>query len=377
MKIVFTGSGTGGHFYPLIAVAEEVNTIVAKRKLLPPELYFIGPEPYDRRALYEAGITFRQSPAGKVRRYFSFLNIVDLFKIATGIVGSIFQLYKIYPDVIFSKGGYASFPTLVAARLLRIPVVIHESDAHPGRVNAWAGKFAQYIAVAYPEVAEFFKNKDRVILTGIPVRHDLQTVGSKTGAEFLKLENNVPAILILGGSQGSKHINDTILDALPGILEKYQIIHQTGPKLHEEVARTADFILRESEHKERYHAFPFLNPLQLRMAAGAADIIISRAGSGSIFEIATWGKPSILIPIPEHISHDQRRNAYAYARTGAAVVIEQDNLTDGLLISEINRLEGDPALRKKLSEAASAFATPQAATTIAQMLLDVALSHEN
>jgi len=375
MKVVFTGGGSGGHFYPIIAVAEEINTIIAERKLLDPKLFYIGPEPYDSRALYENNIEFKQSPAGKMRRYFSLLNVTDLLKTITGILGSIWQLYQIYPDVIFSKGGYASFPTLVAARLLRIPVIIHESDAVPGRVTKWSAQFAKKIAVSYPETATFFDEK-KTALTGQPVRHSLYVVAKEGGKEFLDLDNTLPTLFIVGGSLGSQRINDTILDALPKLVNTYQIIHQTGEHNFEEVQRTASFILRENPHQNRYHVFDFLNPLALRMAAGAATLIISRAGSGLIFEIAMWGVPSIMIPIPEDISHDQTKNAFSYARSGAAIVVEEKNLTPNLLLSEINRLIGDTSLLNQMGAAAKKFSKPKAARSIAEAIITIGLSHE-
>jgi len=375
MKIVFTGGGTGGHFYPIIAVAEALNALIEEEHLVRPELYYIGPEPYDERALYENGITFVQSPAGKMRRYFSLLNVLDLFKTAIGIIKATLQLYKLYPDIVFSKGGYASFPTLVAARILRIPVMIHESDASPGRVTKWAAQFARRIAVAYPETAQFFPGKN-VARTGIPVRKDFFTQAKAGGADFFKWNEELPTLFILGGSQGAQRINDVILDALPQLTERYNVIHQTGPKNFEEVDRTSKLVLRENPHADRYKPFPFLNTLSMKMAAGAATLIISRAGSGTIFEIATWGIPAILIPIPEEISHDQRKNAYAYARSRGAIVVEEHNLTPNLLVSEINRLTEDQKLMEEMRAAGKSFATPDAARIIAIGLLEIVLEHE-
>ena len=222
MKIVFTGGGTGGHFYPIIAVAREMNAIAREKKLFELKLFYFGPDPYDSRALYENGIGFKQSTAGKLRRYFSLLNFSDLFKTTLGSIRSIWQLYRIYPDVVFSKGGYASFPTVLAARILRIPVVIHESDASPGRVNSWAGKFARKVAVSYPETSGFFETKNKnVALTGNPIRRELYDIGKKSGNDFLKFDLEVPTLLIIGGSQGSQRINDAVLDSLAKLVEKY------------------------------------------------------------------------------------------------------------------------------------------------------------
>lgn len=375
MKIVLTGSGSGGHFYPLIAVADAIQTIAKERKLLPPELYHIAPRAYDERLLFEHNIEFRRSPAGKVRRYFSLLNIFDTIKTAIGVVRSIFLLYSIYPDVIFSKGGYDSFPVVLAGRLLRIPIVIHESDAHPGRANLWAAKFARSIAVSYPDSVDYFP-KEKVALTGNPIRAAIARPSHEGAFTFLNLEENVPVILIIGGSQGAQKINDTVLDMLPDLVKKYQILHQTGKENFTQVKETAQVILGDDPHVTRYHAFPYFNELALRMAAGAADLVVSRAGSNSIFEIATWGLPSIVIPIPEAISHDQRKNAYAFARTEGTVVVEQHNLSPHLLLSEIDRLMADPDLRAEMGEKARTFARPDAAATIATELIEIALEHE-
>jgi UDP-N-acetylglucosamine--N-acetylmuramyl-(pentapeptide) pyrophosphoryl-undecaprenol N-acetylglucosamine transferase len=275
---------------------------------------------------------------------------------------------------VFGKGGYASFPMLLAARIFRIPVVIHESDSVPGIVNKWAGKFAQKIAVSYPEAAEYFP-KDKVALTGNPIRKSALLPAREGAHEFLHLEAGLPVIVVLGGSQGAQAINELILAALPHLVEKYEVIHQTGEDNFKEVSGRAKVALINSPHPERYKPFAYLNDLATRMSAGAATLIVSRAGS-ALFEIAAWGVPCIAIPIPESVSHDQTKNAFAYARSGGAVVIEQNNLTPGLLLSEIQRIVSDPALIRSMGEKARSFARVDAAKVIAESLLDIGLSHE-
>lgn len=375
MKILLTGSGSGGHFYPLIAVAEAIRDLSKEKKLIEPQLFYAAPEEYDGDALFANDITFVKTSAGKLRRYFSFLTIIDFFKTAWGVTVSIFRIFFLYPDVIFAKGGYGSFPTLLAARLFRIPVVIHESDTVPGRVNRWAGKFATRVALSYPHAATFF-SEDKVAVTGNPIRKALLHKATEGAHEFLKLEREVPVILILGGSQGAAAINDVILRTLPVLVEKYQIIHQTGVKHLKEVEQIASVVLQQSSYKTRYKPFDTFNELAMRMAAGAADLVISRAGS-TIFEIAAWGVPSILVPIPESVVKDQTTNAFTYARTGAAVVIEQNNLAPTLLISEINRIMENKDLYARMQLAAQAASSGDAARIIAEELLTIALSHES
>lgn len=374
MRILFTGGGTGGHFYPIIAIAQDIGDVVAERNLLSPELFYLAPTPYDPQRLFDLDITYHRVPAGKLRRYFSLLNVLDAFKTAVGIIGAIWHVFRIYPDVIFSKGGYASFPVVLAAKLFRIPLIIHESDATPGRVNAWASAFAQKIAISFAETASHFP-KDRVAHTGNPIRDDLYQPAAEGAHEFLGLDPELPVILILGGSQGAQKINNAVLDALETLTERFQVIHQTGTAHIEEVRGIADVALGGTEKRARYKPFGYLDTLAMRMSAGAADLVVSRAGS-TIFEIALWGKPAIVIPLPRSSDDHQRKNAFAYARAGAAEVMEEGNLTPHILSAEIERLMDDPDARQRMGEAAAAFAQPDAARTIAREIISIALAHE-
>src|SRR3989338_2371702 len=320
MKIVFTGGGTGGHFYPIIAVAERVNQIIDHENILGAKLYYISDSPYDKEMLFENGLLYEEITAGKMRTYFSlksfFENFSDIFKMFFGVINAFFKMFSIYPDAVFGKGGYASFPTIFAARILRIPVVIHESDSTPGRVNKWAGHFAKKVAVSFIEVSDYFPKK-RVAWTGQPIRTEIENpAGRNEALKYFKLEGDLPVILVLGGSQGAELINNTILDALPRLVNNYQIIHQTGVKNFVMVVDRAEVVLSDNKYKLRYLSMPFLNPLAMKMAAGAASIVISRAGS-MLFEIASWGVPAILIPITNTNMDHQKKNAFNYARVGA------------------------------------------------------------
>ncbi|MDQ5955200.1 MAG: UDP-N-acetylglucosamine--N-acetylmuramyl-(pentapeptide) pyrophosphoryl-undecaprenol [Patescibacteria group bacterium] len=375
MKIVFTGGGTGGHFYPIVAVAEAVHEVVRDKKLVEPELYYMAPEPYNNEVLYANSVTFLKIPAGKLRHYFSLRNVTDGFKTLWGIVLSLWRLYFLYPDVVFGAGGYASFPPLVAARILGIPVVIYATDAQPSRVNKWAGKFAVKIAISFPDAAKFFP-AEKFAFTENPVRKHLMLPAREGAYEFLKLDPTIPVVWILGGSQGAVAINDAILAGLPKLLEEYQVVHQTGEANITEVAGRAKIALEGSAYANRYKPFGYLNELALRMTAGAAKVAVCRSGAGTIFELATWGIPAILVPIPEEISHDQTKNALSYARTGAASIIEQRNLTPGVLLAEINRILQHQETARTMSQAARSFARADAGKVIAEALLSIALSHE-
>ncbi len=374
MKILFTGGGTGGHFYPIIAVAEEIRNISLEQKLIGVQLYFASIDKYNDQLLFDNNIQFVKVTAGKWRRYFSIKNFFDIFKTGFGVIGAIWKLYWIYPDVVFGKGGFASFPILVAARILRIPVIIHESDSHPGKVNLWAKKFAYRIAVSYPAALDYFP-KDKTAWTGNPLRKEILHPIKEGSHEFLKLQKDIPTIFITGGSQGAQMINETVIEILPELVKDFQVIHQVGKNNFDEIAGRSRVILTASEHKDRYHLYDYLNDTAMRMTSGVANLVVSRAGS-TIFEIAYWGIPSIIIPLPESISHDQTTNAFTYARSGGAVVIEQTNLTPSILLSEIRRIMGDQALQQTMSEHARAFSRPDAARLIAKELINISLGHE-
>ncbi len=376
MKILLTGGGTGGHFYPLIAVAEKINSLIDQQKIVDAKLYYMSDTPYDKAALFENGITFIEVSAGKNRLYKSSKNFTDMFKVALGCLSGLVQLFVLYPDVVFSKGGYASVPALFAARILRIPVIIHDSDSVPGRVSLWSAKFAHRIAISYPEAIEYFIQKDKVALTGQPIREEIGHRAKDGVFEYFKFDPTIPTVFIVGGSQGAQNINNILVDILPELLKKYQVIHQVGSLLMTENTERISVVLDKHPFAERYKPYPTLNPLMLKMASGASSLIVSRAGS-MIFEIANWGVPSIIIPIPLDISHDQKHNAYNYARSGACTVIEEGNLTPSILYAEIDKLLSNKERLESMSKQALTFAKPDAALQIATELVKIAVSHEN
>ncbi len=193
--------------------------------------------------------------------------------------------------------------------------------------------------------------------------------------EFFKLDKDLPVIYVTGGSQGAQALNEGLLAALPQLLQKYQVIHQTGDDNLKDISNRAKVIMGDNPNLARYHPVGYLNDLATRMAAGVASLVISRAGS-TVFEIASWGLPSILVPLPTAAEDHQTKNAFAYARAGACVVIEQNNLTPGLLVSEVNRILSHEQVRHAMANAARAFARADAASLIASALLDIAISHE-
>lgn len=367
MKIVITGAG-GGHFYPLIAVIESVRKQTFVQKIVQPEVFFFSDKPYDEKALFEQEIKFIEVPAGKLRLYPSLETITDLFKTLYGCVLALFKLYSVYPDVVFAKGGYASFPTLVAARILSIPVVVHESDTIPGRTTKFGGNFATRVALSYPEAAPFFP-KETSALTGQPIR---ETLLPKEGYRRVYGNRERPAIMVLCGSQGSQRINEVILQILPDLLAKYDIVHQVGVANLDEVKKITTEMLKDHEFKNHYFIDGFMD---VSLFYPKVDMVITR-GSSSMFEIALWQLPMIVIPIPTSISRDQCSNAYAMAGRGVATVLEENNVGKSVVFSQISQILDSKEKYAKMSEAGMQFENSRhAASTIARELIRICVSH--
>ena len=372
MRIVLVGGGTGGHFYPLIAVAEALrdrDRALTKQT----DLIYFGPEEYNRDELARLNIKFEYCPAGKKRRYFSLRNFTDKFKIFGGIFTAIWKLYKHYPDVVFSKGGFTSVPIVTAAWILKIPIVIHESDAVPGRANKFASRFARYIGISYDDTIDHFP-AEKTALTGLPIRKAF-FAPLPNPHQTLGIPADRPVIFVTGGSLGALRVNNLILDSLDELLPQFTVVHQAGDQHVGVVAKSASSLVTDLDQLAHYFVFGHLDGMRFSAAQQAASLIISRAGSGTIGEISILGKPSILIPIPEDVSRDQRTNAYAYARSGAATVIEEGNLTDGMLMTEIQKILGDAEYYKTMSLAAQGFTRKDAAYTLADTLLAIGAEH--
>jgi UDP-N-acetylglucosamine--N-acetylmuramyl-(pentapeptide) pyrophosphoryl-undecaprenol N-acetylglucosamine transferase len=367
MKIVITGAG-GGHFYPLLAVVERLRKEAFIQKIIQPDVYFYSDKPYDEKALFSLQVKFVQIPAGKLRVYPSFETVTDMWKTFYGIIIAIIKLYSLYPDVVFAKGGYASFPTLFAARLLSIPVVVHESDTVPGRTTKWAGKFASRIALSYAEAAPFYP-KEHTALTGQPIRDALLPPEDFERVYGAKAR---PVVLIIGGSQGSKTINEAILRILPELLSKYDIIHQTGDANLEDMKQVTESILKDHEFKDHYFLDGFID---VGIFYPKVDFVITRAGS-MMFEIALWQIPMLVVPIPETVSRDQTSNAYAMSGRGIASVLEENNLSPTILMTEISRVMDDRENYAKMSATGKQFENCRhAAATIAREIIRIGLSH--
>lgn len=377
MRIILTGGGTGGHTFPLIAVSRELKNQFSSTPPAPKtqqglELIFIGPGKYAKNYILTEGIAFKNLLAGKWRRYVTPLdilrNFLDLFKTLLGFLQAYWYFLLYMPDAVFSKGGYGSFAVVIVAWVFRIPVILHESDSVPGFVNKFLSKFSKKIIVSFPtEYPQFPKNK--TVLAGNPVRN-LAAVDIAQARATFQITTNKPVIFIYGGSQGAAQINALVLAILKQLTANYEIIHQTGDqnyqKIIEHIETTPDF------NQASYHPIAFLQEPQVEAAYTLSSLVVARAGSGNIFEMALYGKPSILIPLETSAAGHQQKNADIYEAAGACLNLSPQNLTPNMLLAQIDILLSNAEQLAVMSENAKKFAKPNAAKEIAQIILQYA-----
>lgn len=351
MKIVFTGGGTNGHVIPNLAVIEKLRKLAGHA-----QIFYIGSREGPERKLAEAaGVEFYGIQAGKLRRYLDFQNVVDAVKVPVGIMQAIHRLAKIKPDVVFSKGGFVSVPVAIAAGILRIPLVIHESDFAPGLATRLAARFARKVCLSFPTTHPDHK----IQITGNPVR----AVGSaERGREFLKFKKERPIVLVAGGSSGAVFFNFLMERSIFELEKKVNVVWLCGKNKKPSCQpQTADCRL-----------FEYLDAEYLNVLA-ASDLVVSRAGANALFEIAAAGKPSVLIPLPAEISRgDQIENARFFERAGASVVLPQKKAKSHDFAKLIFWLVANPERLKKVADAAAKLAPENAAERIARIILDVA-----
>ncbi len=366
-RVVLTGGISGGHTFPLIAVSRSV------KKQFPGEVefLFIGSRGrFESEAMAAENIPTKYILTGKWRRYFSLLNFVDLFRIPIGFIQALWHLLFFMPEAVFSKGGSASVPVVLAAWIYRIPIVIHDSDAVAGRANRFLARFASRVAIAYPSAHQYFP-EEKTALTGNPVREEiLSGEKSRALAQYAFSEEKL-TLLVLGGSQGAAALNEATLRILPSLLEKnIQIIHQTGSE-HYEVVKNAVEEYGITLGTSGYVALPFLSVQDLADALALSSIVLSRSGASSIAELAATKKSVILVPLASAANDEQRMNAYDIAEIGGALVLEEANLGTHMLLEKLAELIDHPEVRVSMSEKIASFYHPDAADAIALGIHDL------
>ncbi|MCR5202666.1 MAG: undecaprenyldiphospho-muramoylpentapeptide beta-N-acetylglucosaminyltransferase [Lachnospiraceae bacterium] len=323
-KIVLTGGGTAGHVTPNIALLKRLKEEGY-------EISYIGSKDgIEKRLIADFDIPYYSISTGKLRRYLSLKNLSDPFRVIAGYNQAKKLLKELQPDVIFSKGGFVSVPVIRAAKGLKIPSIIHESDMTPGLANKLSIPCVEKICVNFPETLEKVP-ENKGVLTGTPIREELFQGVKEKGLEFCGFNDKKPVIMIIGGSLGAQHVNDQIREILPQLLEEYQIVHLCGKgKLDESLVGT-----------EGYVQFEYIKA-ELKDLFAAADIVISRAGANAICELLALRKPMLLVPLSAAASRgDQILNAHSFENQGYASVLEEEDMNDESMFVKINKLYAD------------------------------------
>jgi len=370
VTIAFTGGGTGGHIYPGLAVAAELKELLnspLNSKSISARFIWIGSSAgIDRALVEEAGIEFFGIPSGKLRRYFSLKNFVDIFKVIAGFFAARKILRKHKAILLFSKGGFVSVPPCAAAASLKIPVFTHESDFSPGlatKINArYVSRTNGIIFTAYEDTKRFFRDKikksDGVIVCGNPVRDIFNSADAAKGRAFLGIESNAKILLVLGGSQGAIQINELVRECLPALTEYYTVVHQTGPNLTWDIPAS-----------DKYKPYPYFKE-EMPHVMAAAELIMGRSGAG-IWEWAFLGKPMLLIPLRGSGTRgDQVENARYFEKAGAAQVLGENGINADDMILAVKSFAQDSEKRQLVSLASQKIGKCGGAGQIAGVLLE-------
>ena len=320
-KIILTGGGTAGHVTPNIA-------LLPRLKEEGFEILYVGSyDGIERKLIQKEGIPYRGISSGKLRRYFDLKNFTDPFRVLKGFAEAASIIKEFQPDVVFSKGGYVSVPVVRAAGMKHIPVVIHESDMTPGLANKLSYGAASKICCNFPETFSLLP-EDKAVLTGSPIRAELLSGDREKARELTGFTPDKPVLLVIGGSLGSRAVNEAVRRDLPLLLEEFSVLHLCGKgNLDESLMGTKDYLQFEyvSEELKDYFAL--------------ADIMVSRAGANSICEILALRKPNVLIPLSAKASRgDQILNAQSFEKQGYSLVLEEENMNDQSLMDAVHKV---------------------------------------
>lgn len=320
-RIILTGGGTAGHVTPNIA-------LIPKLKEEGYDIHYIGSySGIEKKLIEDMQIPYHGIATGKLRRYFDVQNFSDPFRVIKGCSEASNLMKSLNPDVVFSKGGFVSVPVVMAARKLKVPAILHESDMTPGLANRLCIPSATKICCNFPETMKRLP-KGKAVLTGTPIRQELFNGNSVDALQFTGLEANKPTILVIGGSTGSVKVNEAVRSCLDELLQTFQIIHLCG-KGKMDIAY---------EHREGYVQYEYIKK-ELSSLLALSDIVISRAGANAICELQALAKPNLLIPLSAEVSRgDQILNAQSFKKQGFSYVLQEEDLTKETLLDAVNQV---------------------------------------
>ena len=319
--IVLTGGGTAGHVTPNIA-------LIPKLQEKGFQISYIGSyNGIEKSLIQELGIPYYGISSGKLRRYFDIKNFSDPFRVLKGYSQAKKLMKQLKPDVVFSKGGFVTVPVVLAAKKRKIPAIIHESDMTPGLANKLCLSSATKICCNFPETVSTLP-ADKAVLTGTPIRQELLHGDKEAARNFCGFSSDKPVLLVIGGSLGAASVNENVRKILPELLKEFQVIHLCGKgKTDSSLEHTAGYVQYEYIKEELPDLFAL------------ADIVISRAGANAICELNALAKPNLLIPLSANASRgDQILNARSFERQGYSMVLEEEEITESVLMDSIRKL---------------------------------------
>ncbi len=350
--IIFTGGGSAGHVTPNLALIKRCQQNAW-------DIAYIGSaKGIEKQIINRINVPYYSIATGKLRRYFSWQNFLDPFKIIGGIVQAFFICWKLKPKVVFSKGGFVAFPVVVGAWLNRVPVICHESDLTPGFANRLSFPFAKLICVTFAETKKYFKDQQKVRVTGTPIRENLCQGDAEKGRALCGFSKEKPIMLVTGGGLGADPINLIVRKALPQLLTDLQVVHLCGKNKTDP----------NFDNRAGYKQFDYINEEMADLFA-CADLVISRAGANAIYELITLRKLNLLIPLSKKASRgDQLLNARYCQTNGLSEVLSEEDLTEQTLLNGISKLN---SARNVYTQRLTNFSLPDSTNIIYKLFCNV------
>ncbi len=380
LHIVVTGGGTGGHVGPALATIQAMRDLSAGQGGTPVFLYLGSANGIEKTLAQEAGLDFCSVQSGKLRRathwrgLLSLKNLADVLRVPVGIAQSLRALQRFRPDALLATGGYVSVPPVLAAFILRVPILIHEQTVQVGLANKISALAATRIALSFADAARYLPARARAKAweTGNPVR-EIVFAGDKQRAVerfgFLPADNTLPCVYVTGGAQGARAVNSALLAILPDVLTRCRVLHQCGPAEADRFAAFAQTL--PSPLQQRYWTAGFVGD-EIGDVFALADLVVGRSGAGTVTEAAALGLPALLIPLVPTGGDEQTKNARRMADAGGAILLPAHELTPARLLREWNTLLADPARRQEMGKSARSLARPEAARDLARAVLALA-----
>jgi UDP-N-acetylglucosamine--N-acetylmuramyl-(pentapeptide) pyrophosphoryl-undecaprenol N-acetylglucosamine transferase len=371
MRVLVSGGGSGGHIYPALAVATQL------REEYQAEILFLGSDDgLETEIVPAAGFRLATVKAGKLRRYIAWQTITGVMRVPMGMIQAINIVGKFRPSVVFTSGGYVAVPAGLAARLNRVPLLMHQQDVPPNLSNKLVAPLATRISVGFTDSLAYFP-AHKTLQLGNPIRRPMLDVRQRLPQEARKVlgfEGQESLLLVTGGSQGARHLNQVVSEALPDLLAHCQVLQISGKELYNETRELSNRVLASLDEmlRKRYRLVAYLNE-EMPLALQAADLVLCRSGASGLSELAVLGKPSILVPLPPAIgSSPQEANAEMFVRKAAAEVIKDSDLKPQVLVEQVKLILSSSTLLEAMAKAARLLAKPQATQEIAAELVKIA-----